>query len=270
MEIQKTTLGRTGLKVSRIGIGSSYGINAAALEEAFERGINYFYWGTMRTSAMAQAIHHLAPKHRNGLVVVVQSYVSWPWLLRSSVERALQRLRLDYADILLLGKKDKLPTPAVLDEVHKLKASGKFRFLAISAHQRPMFQQYIQQQTCDIIMTRYNAAHTGSEREVFPHLPAENRPGVIAYTATRWGTLLKPVEGERTPTACDCYRFVLRNPNVDVCLCGPANRAQLEDAYRALSLSPMTDEEMEWMRRVGKIVYPTRHHNALLRRLIFD
>jgi len=47
-------LGKTGLMVSRMGIGCSYGIGKSALEEAFERGINYFYFGTLRRLAMAE------------------------------------------------------------------------------------------------------------------------------------------------------------------------------------------------------------------------
>ena len=43
---EKTTLGRTGFKVGRLGISSSYGAPAMAFEEAFERGCNYFTWGT--------------------------------------------------------------------------------------------------------------------------------------------------------------------------------------------------------------------------------
>ena len=43
---ERVILGRTGLEVSRLGIGSGYGIPAAAVEKAFhEKGINYLYWG---------------------------------------------------------------------------------------------------------------------------------------------------------------------------------------------------------------------------------
>ena len=34
-------------------------------------------------------------------------------------------------------------------------------------------------------MIRYNAAHPGAERDIFPHLEAR-RPAVVAYTATSW------------------------------------------------------------------------------------
>ena len=38
---QKRILGRTGLRVGCLGVGSSYDTPAEAYEEAFERGVNY-------------------------------------------------------------------------------------------------------------------------------------------------------------------------------------------------------------------------------------
>ena len=43
---EKATLGRTGLRVGRLGISSSFDAPAMAFEEAFERGCNYYTWGT--------------------------------------------------------------------------------------------------------------------------------------------------------------------------------------------------------------------------------
>ena len=42
----------------------------------------------------------------------------------------------------------------------------------------------------DMFMVRYNAAHTGAEQDIFPHL-AKRKPALVAYTATRWRGLLK-------------------------------------------------------------------------------
>ena len=98
-----------------------------------------------------------------------------------------------------------------------------------------------------------SAAHPGAEEEVFPKLGA-NPPGVVAYTATRWGDLLNPSltpEGEATPRASDCYRFALSHPAVQVCLAGPKDRAELDEALCALDRGPMSDEELAWMKRVG-------------------
>jgi aryl-alcohol dehydrogenase-like predicted oxidoreductase len=266
----KVALGRTGLLVSRVGIGCSYGIETSALLEAFDRGLNYFYFGTLRRAAMAKAVHQLIPAHREELIVAIQSYSRWPGVLRKSVGIALKKLRLQHADILILGKMDQPPSNELVEEIIRLRDSGKVRFLAISAHNRFRFRAFIEGGLFDIVMVRYNAAHTGAETEVFPHLHSENRPGVICYTATRWGTLLKSVPGERTATASDCYRFCLQQPSVDVCLSGPKNRKEMDEALRVLQLPPMTADELAWMRRIGTNVYKSQAHNFLLRKLIFD
>ena len=109
----------------------------------------------------------------------------------------------------------------------------------------------------DVLMLRYSAAHRGAEREVFPRLPAENRPGVTAYTATRWGQLLDPKRmpaGEAPLTAADCYRFALTSPSVDLCMTGPADAAQMEAALAAIDLGPLTEEELARAKRVGDVV----------------
>ncbi len=176
-------------------------------------------------------------------------------MLQKSTEIALRKLRIDRADLLLLGMFNHAPSRQLVDEASRLKEEGKVRFLAISSHNRAMFAQYIAGNIFDVIMVRYNAAHTGAEKDVFPLLPPSNRPGVICYTATRWGTLFKGVPGEATPRASDCYRFVLHHPDVDICLTGPKNRDEMQEALRVLSLPPLSDKEMAWMRRVGSEVY---------------
>ena len=81
---------------------------------------------------------------------------------------------------------------------------------------------------------------------------------MVCYTATRWGTLIDPSNtpaGLRTPTAVDCYRFVLSNPAVDVCLTGPKTAEQMEANLKTLELGPLSGEEMQWMRKVGDNVH---------------
>ena len=43
---EKRILGRTGLRVGPLGVAASFGAPASAFEEAYERGCNYFYWGS--------------------------------------------------------------------------------------------------------------------------------------------------------------------------------------------------------------------------------
>ncbi len=50
---ERRTLGRTGLRVSRIGLAGGYGVPAAAVERAVEEyGINYFYWEPRKPCAL--------------------------------------------------------------------------------------------------------------------------------------------------------------------------------------------------------------------------
>src|SRR6266853_1902195 len=57
-------LGKTGLMVGRLGIASSYGVQGAALEEAFEQGCNYFYWGSIRRPGFGAAVRSIASRAR--------------------------------------------------------------------------------------------------------------------------------------------------------------------------------------------------------------
>jgi len=256
---QRILLGRTGLQVSRIGLGSSYGIGADAVQEAYqERGVNYLYWGSMRRESFGEGIRRLAQRNREDLVIVIQSYARLGGWLTRSFERGLSRLKLDHADVLLLGLHNKPPSSRIMDAALRLREQGRVRFLAVSCHRRSTFQRYIGEGVLDILMLRYSAAHRGADSEIFPHLEIPNRPGMVAYTATRWGRLINPAKippGEPTPRASDCYRFVLSQPRVDVCLAGPANAEQMREALAALDRGPMSEEELAWMRRIGDYIH---------------
>ena len=249
----RVSLGGTGLRVSPLGLGSSYGIGAEDVEHAFDRGINCFYWGTLRRPSFGAGIGALARSHRDEMVVVVQTYSRVAMLMRPSLEVALRRLRLDHADVLLLGMWNSVPPERFFEAALRLIDAGLARHLMISCHRRATFGAYVDDPRVEAIMVRYNAAHPGAEDDVFPEL-VRRRPGVVAYTATCWGRLLDPrltPAGERTPRASDCYRFALTRTEVDVALAGPANSAQLDEAMAALDRGPMSAEELAWMKRVG-------------------
>jgi aryl-alcohol dehydrogenase-like predicted oxidoreductase len=176
-----------------------------------------------------------------------------------SVEIALRKLKFDHADVLLLGMWNAKPPQRILDACAKLRERGLIRHVAISVHHRPLAAELDRDPGVGIVHVRYNAVHKGAEDEVFPQLqPNGARAGIVAFTATSWRQLLnakKVPPGEKVPTATDCYRFVLSNPAVDVCMTGPANAAQTDDALRALELGPMNEEELAWMRRVGDFIH---------------
>jgi predicted aldo/keto reductase-like oxidoreductase len=252
-------LGRTGLTTRRMGIGADAGISADALEWAFERGINYFYWGTRRTSGMKQAIRNLAPRHREQMIVALQTYDITGIAMNWSIRRGLRQLRLDHADILILGKRDHPVPERIRDRAVALREAGLVRFLCVSAHDRSTYESHLASGIFDLVMVRYNCAHPGAEREVFPLVTAlEPRPGVVVYNSTRWGHLCNPEwmpAGERTPEPTHLYRHALSHPAVDMVLTAPNTRAQLEDNVKALDQGPLSPEESAWLERIGKHVH---------------
>ncbi len=260
MEFQeKRPLGSTGLQAGPLGLAASYGAPAMAFEKAFERGCNYFYWGSMRKSGMRDAIRHICGKgKRDDLILVIQSYSRSAYLMESFAHSALRRLGQDHADVLLLGWYNKAPSGRILERAAAMKEKGMVRFLALSGHNRRLFPELARLGIFDIFHVRYNAAHRGAEQEIFPHIAAESRAGIVSYTATRWGQLLKQKRmpsGEEPPPASHCYRFVLTNPSVDVCMCGPKDSQEMEEALRTLDLGPLNDQEMERMIRIGDHVH---------------
>ncbi len=248
-------LGRSNLKAGPLGISGGYGAPKDALLRAFDRGVTYWYHGSRRAPGMTEAIRELvAAGKRDQLVVVLQSYSRWSWLLEKTFTAGLRKLKLDHADVLLLGWHNALPAAAILDRALELRRRGLCRDIAISCHHRPSFVQYAVDERFGVTHLRYNAAHTGAEQDVFPHLHEENRPGVVAFTATRWASLLKPKltpTGEAPMRARDCYRFVLSQPQIDVCMTGPTNAKQVDEALAALDEGPVSKEEDERFRRIG-------------------
>jgi len=255
---ERVTLGRSGLTVGPLGVAGGYGVEAAAILAAVDRGCTYLYHGSRRAPGMQAAIRGLvAAGRRDELVVVLQSYSRWPWLLERGVTRELRALGLDHADVLLLGWHNHVPSARVLERVARLQEKGMFRHLAVSGHRRPAFVDFAADPRYSILHIRYNAAHPGAERDVFPHLSPEGRPGTVAYTATRWGSLLsarRMPPGEPPLRGRDAYRFVLSNPDFDVCMTGPKNAAQLEEALAALDEGPLSAEEMARVRQIGEFV----------------
>lgn len=246
-------------RVHRLGLACNYGIDARGVSAALERGMNYVYWTRARTSHLRPTLQAAFAKDRDRYVVAAATtFGFFGFNVRAACERALKALGTDYLDVLILSW---LGTTAAysqgtVDAMAQLKAEGKVRAFGTSIHDRPRAGKLAEDSAIDLFMLRYNAAHPGAEREVFPHLE-KRHPAVVAYTATSWRKLLKKPRGwdGGAMTAGDCYRFCLTSPHVDVVLTGPASEAQLNENLAAVESGPLSEDEAAWMRKYGQAVH---------------
>jgi len=87
---------------------------------------------------------------------------------------------------------------------------------------------------------------------------------MVAFTVTSHGQLLKAgpdkLKGLPAPTAGDCYRFALSNPNIDICITGPANGEQMRLAGIKERLIKV--EEVEDGDNITRVVFFEREEDA--------
>ena len=247
-----------GKRVHRMGIATSYGIDVRGVHAAFERGVNYVFW-TPYARTTTKALAALKPEQRDRLVIATGPTLGFTGgSVRARAERALKLLKTDHLDVFQLfwlGKTSAW-TAATERELLHLKESGKVRALGVSIHDRVRAGQLALDSPLDLLMIRYNAAHPGAERDIFPHL-AKRQPALVAYTATSWGKLLKRPRGWKgtVPTAGDCYRFCLSSPHVDLVLTGPGSQAELEENLAALEQGPLPEARLAELREFGRAVH---------------
>ena len=261
--LDRIEIGNTGLLSSRLGIGSTFDASTAVIEDAFERGINYLYWGTVRQPDFARAMVNLSKHHRDELILSVQSYSQDPSSIEGEVEDALKTAGIENFDFLLLGNRNSALSGEYVELFERLRDRGLLRYMSLSSHNRPflpsLLEDYEQDRSpFELLMLRYNPVHRGAETDVFPFIQERKHPTIATYTSTRWGHLLdsnKMPPGEVPLTARDCYRYALSNPAVDMVIAGPANGDQMGEAISALEAGPLEPEERARIERIGAHIY---------------
>ncbi len=256
-----TTLGRLGKDAYRLGVSGTYRPGKQAIHRALDAGVNFFFTYGFDNQTLG-VLRDLAPSARAGLTIVTGAYnLRWGYPnLRRTLEKRLRQLRTDTLDIFLflgvMGKETYLER--VLEEMQRFREEGKARAIGVSTHHRKLAGSLAARGAVDVLMMRYNAAHRGAEQDVFPHLAAHH-PVVINHTATRWTYLLRRPRGwprdGRVPTPGECYRFVLSNPHVNVCLTAPRSLKQLEENLAVVPAGPLGDEDMQFMCSFGDAVH---------------
>ena len=244
-------------RLFRLGLSGSFDLDEAGCSEALEK-VQYVFW-TPRMKGLTPALRAALARDRERYAVCSGPMVGYfKSGVRKAAEAALRTLGTDYLDVFQLFWLGKMSafTGAVQDELVKLRDEGKVRAVGVSIHDRPRAARLATESILDLLMLRYNAAHPGAERDVFPHLAAR-KPVIVAYTATSWRKLLRAPRGWTgpVPTAGDCYRFCLTSPHVDVVLTGPRTVLELRANLAALEKGPLSPSEDDWLRTFGRAVH---------------
>lgn len=254
-------LGSVSVPVTRLGLSATYRPGKKTIYKALDEGINFFFSYGFDYQAIS-VLRDVMKSKRENFVVATGAYnllYGHP-NLRRTLEKRLRQLGTDYIDVFLfLGVlKPKHFGEREIEELYRFREEGKIGHVGISCHDRKYLGQLADTGTIDTLMLRYNAAHRGAEKDIFPFLQKHN-PFVISYTATRWSYLTRRPKGYpkdgRIPTAGECYRFVLSNPNVNICLTAPSNEKHLIENVRAFREGPLSEEDMQFMKKFGDVVY---------------
>lgn len=246
--------------VYRVGLSATYRPGKVTIFKALDEGINFFFCFGI-DSQMIKVLKDLSRSQRENLIIATGAY-NYKYFaqdIMKSFHKRCRQLNTDYIDLyLFLGVlSEKELKPQIIESMNKLKEDGKIRATGISTHNRSLAGELVSKDFFDVLMIRYNAAHRGAELDIFPKID-HHKVSIISYTATCWKRLLRKPKnylGERIPSAGDCYRFVLGNDKVDVCLMAPRNIKEFNENLEQIKKGKLPDDDLKFIMEFGDLVY---------------
>ena len=245
------TLGKTGLKVSRMGFG---GIpiqkideegTRKLLREMAEKGINYIDSARGYTVS-EQYIGYGLEGIRDKFILATKSMSRTKDAMAADIETSLKNFRTDYIDLYQVHN----PSMEQLDQViekggalealREAKKAGKIGHIGLTAHSTEVFERALELDWVETIMFPYNIVEQQGAELI--HKCAEKNIGFI---------VMKPLAGGAIEDASLALRYVCSNPDVTVVIPGMAEIHELEQNLDACSnTEPLTQEELKEMDKV--------------------
>ncbi len=242
--MQYITLGKTELKISRLGFGGipiqkiDAGGTRALFLQMKDAGINFIDTArgyTVSESYIGQALEGI----REHFVLATKSMSRDKDGMAKDIETSLKNLRTDYIDLYQIHNPNMAQLEQAIGEGGALealldaKAAGKIGHIGVTAHSTEVFEKALTLDFVETIMFPYNIVETQGE-ELMRRCTEKN----IGFIA------MKPLAGGALDNATLAMRFILNNPDVTVVIPGMADEKEIEENTAAASnLSPLTDEE---------------------------
>ena len=239
-------LGKTGLKISEIGFGSSSLQDESLVSHALDRGVTYFDTAeSYRFGWSEEAMGKGLKGHRDQVVLASKSKAqanSTEAEIMKALEGSLKRLQTDYLDIYFnhaVNRVNRMQNDEWANFTEKATRQGKIRFRGMSGHGSRLAQclEYsIDNDLVDVILCAYNFGEdpaliarlrnkfhfTATQSDLPPVLDKarEKNIGVIAMKTLRGARLNDmrkfAVDGRTYGQAA--LRWVLSSPRVDAAI----------------------------------------------------
>jgi hypothetical protein len=259
-----TTLGHTGLVVTRLGIGGAYCKTPEGYRAALDCGVNYVDTArAYRDGEDEKVIGEAIAGMRDRLVLASKTMSRDTAGARRDLETSLTLLRTDHLDIWHIHyinnaeDREKILAPGgALEAALKAREEGLVRFIGVTGHNWEQVGLAAATGFFDNVLCWYNCGMKEPEELIFPHAIKYNMGVAIMHSAAND----KLFDQEGAPERPAFYRYVLAHPAVHVALLGLRDVAFFQRLAQALServaLLPGERKELEAygrkMRALGK------------------
>lgn len=226
-------LGKTGLEISRLGLG---GIPIQKIDpegtkkligELIDEGVNFI--DTARGYTVSEEyLGYALEGVRDRFVIATKSMARTKEAMAKDIDVSLKNLRTDYIELYQVHN----PNPKDLEQVIaeggaleallEAKAAGKIGYIGITLHSVDLFRQAVEMPWVETIMFPYNIVETQGEELIAKC--AEKNIGFIC---------MKPLAGGAIDDATVAIRFIVNNENVTVVIPGMADSAEIKQNVAA-------------------------------------
>ena len=238
-------LGKTGLNISRMGLGGIpiQRIDAEGTKklvyQLMEAGVNYI--DTARGYTVSeQYLGYALEGIRDKFVLATKSMARTKEAMAQDVDTSLKNLRTDYIDLYQIHN----PTMEQLEQVSapggavealkEARDAGKIGHLGVTIHSASVFEKALELDWVETIMFPYNIVETQGE-ELMARCKALN----IGFIC------MKPLAGGAIDDPALAMRFIAANGNVSVVIPGMADPAELDQNLEAFNnTAPLTTQEL--------------------------
>jgi predicted aldo/keto reductase-like oxidoreductase len=244
VKLDYRTLGRTGLKVTTVGMGCMITSDPSVIERAADMGINYF--DTARGYQQGnneRMVGAALGARRKQVVLSTKSHAPNKEELQKDLETSLKELNTDYIDIWYLHAKsspEEIPDE-MIEVQQRAKKQGKVRFTGVSTHsgQQQLLPWMARKGAFDVALTAYNFTMDASMDEAIA-AAAKAGMGVVAMKVMAGGPrrqkqsdpLYKKLTQDGALLAA--LKWVVNKPNITTTIPSMTDMDQLDENLKAM------------------------------------